>query len=112
MSISKDTLSQEALLRELFSGFIKIHILYHTGHRAFYGQELKDELEEHGYAISYGTLYPLLHKLCAGGYLARQDKVVDGRLRKYYSLCDSGRLVLEESRQKIRELASEVLEGE
>jgi len=67
-------MSSERLLREFFSGFVKIHILYHTGDRPFYGQELKEELEEHGYSISYGTLYPLLHKLCAGGYLTREDR--------------------------------------
>jgi len=110
MSILKIQTSSERLLRDFFSGFVKIHVLYHTGNRPFYGQELKDELEEHGYAISYGTLYPLLHKLCAGGYLAREDKVVDGKVRKYYSLAGTGREVLEEARRKLRELALEVLE--
>lgn len=110
MSISNKPTSSERLLREFFSGFVKIHVLYHTGDRPFYGQELKEELEEHGYSISYGSLYPLLHKLCAGGYLTREDKTIDGKVRKYYSLTETGREVLEEARQKLRELAMEVLE--
>lgn len=96
--------------KDLFSGFIKIHVLYHTGQRPFYGQELKEELEEHGYTISYGTLYPLLHALCDGGYLNRVDRVVDGKLRKYYGLTEEGAVALGEAKEKIRELVDEVME--
>jgi len=111
MSIKNNPTENERLLRDFFSGFVKIHVLYHTGHRPFYGQELKEELEEHGYSISYGTLYPLLHKLCDGGYLEREDRVVKGKVRKYYTLTRTGKEVLEEARYKLRELANEVLEG-
>jgi PadR family transcriptional regulator, regulatory protein PadR len=110
MAILKDHEKNERLLRDFFSGFVKIHVLYHTGHRPFYGQELKDELKEHGYSISYGTLYPLLHKLCAGGYLAREDRSVDGKVRKYYSLTAPGSQVLEDAKRKLRELVEEVLD--
>lgn len=110
MPLSIADITSTRLLGDFFSGFVKIHVLYHTGHRPFYGQELKEELEEHGYTISYGTLYPLLHKLCAGGYLEREEKTVDGKVRKYYSLTGSGREVLQEARRKLRELAEEVLE--
>ena len=68
------------IINDLFAGFIKIHILCHTGERAFFGQELKEELEEHGYKISYGTLYPLLAKLQAEGLLDREDKNVGGKI--------------------------------
>ena len=97
------------LEKDLFSGFIKIHILHHTGQRPFYGQELKDELEEHGYSIPYGTLYPLLHALCRRGYLDREDRIVGGRIRKYYRLTVTGAAALGEARSKIRELVDEVM---
>jgi DNA-binding PadR family transcriptional regulator len=97
------------LIRDFFLGFIKIHVLYHTAGRPFYGQELKEELEEHGYAISYGTLYPLLHRLCDGGYLARKDRTVGGKVRKYYSITPEGRSALDEARSKITELVQEVM---
>ena len=102
------------LEKDLFSGFIKIHVLHHTGIRPFYGQELKDELEEHGYSVPYGTLYPLLHALCRGGYLERENRIVDGRVRKYYRLTASGAAARGEARNKIRELTDEVMpmEGE
>jgi DNA-binding PadR family transcriptional regulator len=52
-----------------------------------------------------------LHSLEAAGYLAHEDRVVGGKVRKYYSLTDAGYRALEEARPKIRELVDEVLEG-
>lgn len=104
-------IARERLLRDLFSGFIRIHILFHCGQRPFFGGELREELEEHGYSVSWGTLYPLLHSLCAAGCLARQDRIVGGRVRKYYTLTPDGEETLKAAREKVRELAGEVMEG-
>jgi len=98
------------IYKDFYLGFIKIHILHHTGQRPFFGQELKEELEEHGYSLSYGTLYPILHSLCREGYLEREDQNVKGRIRKYYSLTEEGRKLLEEAKEKIREIIEEVME--
>jgi DNA-binding PadR family transcriptional regulator len=54
----------------------------------------------------------LLHSLEASGYLAREDRVVDGKVRKYYSITPNGEKALAEARQKIRELVDEMLEAE
>ncbi|NMC01995.1 MAG: PadR family transcriptional regulator, partial [Chloroflexi bacterium] len=51
-----------SLSRELFLGFVKAHILYHAGREAVYGLWLIEELARHGYELSPGTLYPILHK--------------------------------------------------
>ncbi len=98
------------MLRDFFLGFIKIHMLYHAAHEPIYGAAMIEELARHGYDLSPGTLYPLLHSLEKQGYLARQDRVVDGRVRKYYTITDEGRVALSEARQKIAELVHEVLE--
>ena len=98
--------------REFFLSFIKVHILYHAAKEPVFGVELVAELARHGYSISPGTLYPTLHRLEREGYLERDSKVVNGRVRKYYRTTDKGRQVLERSRQKIRELVAEVLEEE
>jgi PadR family transcriptional regulator PadR len=45
------------------------------------------------------------------GYLESFSKVVCGRVRKYYQATARGKLVLEQSREKIRELVTEVIEG-
>jgi len=96
--------------REFFLGFIKIHILYHASKEPIFGVEIAEELARHGYRVSPGTLYPTLHRLEKEGYLESFSKVVDGRVRKYYQATARGKLVLEQSKEKIRELVAEVIE--
>ncbi len=100
------------MLREFFLGFVKIHILYHAAQGPVYGAELAQELARHGYNLSPGTLYPTLHRLHEQGYLARESRVVGGRVRKYYTLTAKGRAALAEARRKIAELVAEVLEAQ
>jgi hypothetical protein len=47
--------------RDLYSGFIRLHILHHAVEGPVFGLEMAEELARHGYRISLGTLYPLLH---------------------------------------------------
>ena len=96
--------------REFFLGFIKIHILYHASKEPIFGVEIAEELARHGYSISPGTLYPVLHRLEKEGYMESSSKVVNGRVRKYYQATAQGKLVLEQSKKKIRELVTEVIE--
>ncbi len=96
--------------REFFLGFIKIHILYHASKEPIFGVEIAEELARHGYSVSPGTLYPVLHRLEKEGYLESNSKVVNGRMRKYYQATTEGELVLEQSKKKIRELVTEVIE--
>ena len=91
-------------------GFIKIHSLYHASQEPIFGVELAQELARHGYSISPGTLYPTLHRLEEEGYLQSSSKVINGRVRKYYQATAEGKLVLEQSKRKIRELVTEVIE--
>ena len=48
----------------------------------------------HGYEISPGTLYPILREMEQVGWLAREDRLVDGRVRKYYRATEAGRSAL------------------
>jgi len=98
------------MIRDFFLGFVKIHILHHAGHEPIYGVALIDELRRHGYVLGPGTLYPILHELEATGYLEREDRVVEGKVRKYYRLTEAGREALAEAKAKIAELVDEVLE--
>jgi DNA-binding PadR family transcriptional regulator len=99
----------EAVLRHFFLGFIKIHVLHHAGEAPVFGVALIAELRRHGYELSPGTLYPVLHQLEEAGYLSRLDRVVDGKTRKYYALTRSGRRALAAASEKMRELVGEVL---
>jgi PadR family transcriptional regulator, regulatory protein PadR len=101
-----------ALSRDLFLGFIKLHILHHAGLEPVYGLWLITELAQHGYRLSPGTLYPILHSLEAEGLLIVENRVVDGKIRKYYRLTDLGRAALDEGRAKAHELLDEISPGE
>jgi DNA-binding PadR family transcriptional regulator len=97
------------MVRNFFLGFIKIHILHHAAEEPLYGLALIAELRSHGYELSAGTLYPVLHSLEASGYLVHKDRVVDGKARKYYAITAKGRRALTDARHKIVELVDEVL---
>lgn len=99
------------MFRDFFLGFIKIHILYHATEEPIYGLAMMEELQRHGYEISAGTIYPILHGMEQEGWLAREERIVGGRIRKYYSATDDGRAALEDVKVKIRELVEEVLDG-
>ena len=101
---------QEQIMRKLFLGFIHIHILHHAKREPFYGLWMIEELKEHGYEISAGTLYPILHNLEKNGVLKVQDKNVEGKIRKYYSITSMGEEVLKEAREKAYELFKEIRE--
>ncbi len=95
--------------REVFLGFIRVHILHHAAQRPVYGLWLIEELAEHGYKMSPGTLYPILHTLAARGLLTSRERLAGGKIRKYYSTTRPGRKALTQMRRKLRELVSEVL---
>ena len=98
------------LFRDLMLGFVRVHVLYHASKGPIYGSGISAELETHGYRLSWGTLFPLLHSLESEGFLVRDERVVNGKVRKYYELTDLGRAALEEARHKALELVDEVME--
>ncbi|MRH45090.1 PadR family transcriptional regulator [Aquibacillus halophilus] len=99
---------EDRVLRKLFLGFIQIHILHHAKEHPIYGVWMVDELREHGYQISSGTLYPILHQMEADGLLMKQEQNVSGKIRKYYSTTDKGMETLKEARIKAYELFKEI----
>ncbi len=98
------------MIRDFFLGFIRIHILYHAARGPVYGLSITTELRRHGYEVSYGTLYPILHRLEAAGYLSKEERVVARKVRKYYTTTAAGNEALAAAKAKIRELTEEVLE--
>ncbi len=94
--------------RDLFLGFVKLHILYHAGQQPVYGLWLIDELARHGYELSPGTLYPLLHSLHQEGLLVSERRVVEGKMRRYYRLTAQGAEALRRGRERAIELLNEI----
>lgn len=101
---------QDRILRKFFLGFIQIHILHHAKKEPFYGAWMIEELSEHGYDMSPGTLYPLLHSMESSGLLQKEEKTVAGKIRKYYKITELGNDIMQEARKKAYELFNEIKE--
>jgi DNA-binding PadR family transcriptional regulator len=103
-------MANDELLRHFFGGFVRLHILYHADKEPICGVEMIEELERHGYTLSPGTLYPILHHLEEAGYVSCEEAVVAGRRRKNYRITKRGRKLLADAQHKLRELFAEVVE--
>lgn len=94
--------NDELAYRDLLSGLVRMHILFHASQEEVYGVWLIDELAHHGYRLSAGTLYPMLHKMVRDGYLTVRSER-DGRtVRKLYSATEKGRAGLAVARERVR----------
>jgi PadR family transcriptional regulator, regulatory protein PadR len=99
----------DQLDRQLFLGFVRTHILYHAAEGPICGVDITEELSHHGYRLSPGTLYPILHGLARLGYVRCASKVQQGRVRKYYEITAHGRWALGKAKEHLKELVKEVL---
>jgi PadR family transcriptional regulator PadR len=96
--------------QELLSGLIRIHILYHACKEPIFGLGMIEELQRHGYKMSAGTLYPMLHGLESRGLLRSQKIRLGRRSRRIYRATTSGRKALAQARTKVKLLLGELLE--
>ncbi len=99
---------QDSISRKLVLAFIEVHILYHAKIHPIYGAWMMAELKQHGYEISAGTLYPIFHNFEKTGLLSSEQKLVSGKMRKYYSITEQGISCLESAKEKIAELSKEI----
>jgi PadR family transcriptional regulator PadR len=98
--------------KELYSGMIRLHILHHAARGPVFGMWVIEELGRHGYKLSPGTLYPVLHGLERKGYLRSSEKREGRQLRRLYRVTPAGRRALEAAKVKVRELFGELFEEE
>ena len=96
--------------KELYSGLIRLHILHHAAEEAIFGIGITEELARHGYKLSAGTLYPLLHSLEAKGLLRSHEKRGGRSSRRLYRATPAGRRALAAAKEKVRELFGELFE--
>jgi len=94
----------------LYSGMIRLHVLYHACKGAIFGLEMIEELSRHGYQVGPGTLYPILHEMEARGWLRSERKLASGRIRRVYRATPSGRSALTAAKEKVMELFGELFE--
>jgi PadR family transcriptional regulator PadR len=93
----------------LYTGFIRLHLLHHACQQPIYGLAMIEELARHGYRLSAGTMYPLLHGLEAKGYLVSTAERDGSAARRVYRATPAGRRALAAAKSKVRELFGELL---
>ncbi len=88
---NKETL--ENIVLELRRGVIALAALSQLESEQ-YGYSLLNRLAEQGLEVDQGTLYPLLRRLEAQGYLQSSWKIEESRPRRYYVLNAEGKKLL------------------
>jgi len=106
VSISKDDSDD----RDLYAGLIRLHILHHATVEPVFGSWITEELARHGYHLSAGTLYPLLHDLERRGYLRSNIEHAGRRSRRMYRATPRGRRALFAAKGRVQELFGELFE--
>ena len=97
------------IMQSFWQGILRFFILQQAGQSPIYGGRLKKLLQECGYEISPGSLYPLLHALEKANLLHSRVKIFKGRARKYYDITDQGRVLLAELQADLAVIMSRVL---
>lgn len=91
--------------KELIKGSLKSIVLKLLAeNNRMYGYEITQKVEElsHGkIKLTYGALYPILHKLENDGAVVTEPEVVNNRNRIYYKLTEKGNA---SAKERIKEL--------
>jgi PadR family transcriptional regulator, regulatory protein PadR len=98
--------------RFLYAGLIRLHVLHHAIKEPVYGLAMIEELGRHGYKLSAGTLYPILHGLEERGYLVSTEERVGNAIRRVYRATTAGKKALAAAKVKVRELFGELFDDE
>ena len=75
----------------LLPGLIRLHVLHHAVKEPVYGLAMIQELRRHGYELSAGTLYPILHGLEQKGLLTSAVERSGSTARRVYRATAAGR---------------------
>lgn len=98
--------------KSLFGGLIRLHILHHAVRGDIYGQWIMEELGRHGYRLSAGTLYPVLHGMEQAGYLVSTPERRGSATRRLYRATSAGAEALTAAKARLRELFGELFEDD
>src|SRR5438270_13828219 len=96
---------------DLLTGFIRLHVLHRAAEQEIYGHWMMNELAHHGYRLSPGTLYPMLHTMERKGYLTSRLRR-EGRIaRRLYKATKLGKQGLALAKVRIREFTGEAMKS-
>ena len=96
-------------IQELRRGGIVIAVLGMLPEKK-YGYQLLREMDEAGFSISSDTLYPLLRRLEEQETIDSEWIIDSSRPRKYYSINDNGRYLLQELEKEWENINNRIME--
>jgi len=98
--------------KELVKGSLKSIVLKLLAeNNRMYGYEITKEVErlsEGKIKLTYGALYPILHKLEKEGVVVTESKVVNNRNRIYYRLTEKGNTTAKERINELEEFVQTI----
>jgi len=96
--------------RFVCSGLVRLHVLREAARGPIFGAAMMEELERHGFRLSAGTLYPLLHALERRGLLTSDVRDVGPASRRVYWATERGQEALAAAAGPVSDLYNELLE--
>src|SRR5712691_6709880 len=96
--------------QDLYSGLVRIHVLFHACEGPIFGLGMIEELRRHGYRLSPGTVYPLLRSLEKKELLKSREVRAARWLRREYRATAAGRQAVLVAKERVRELFGEIFE--
>ena len=98
--------------KELVKGSLKSIVLKLLAeNNRMYGYEITQKVEklsEGKIKMTYGALYPILHKLEKDGVVVTESKVVNNRNRIYYRLTEKGNTTAKERIKELEEFVQTI----
>ena len=80
--------------------------------KRLYGYEITQlvkEISEGKIELTFGALYPILHKLEQEGVVKTESEVINNRNRIYYSLTDTGKQTAKERIAELEEFVNTIM---
>ncbi|SFF57450.1 transcriptional regulator, PadR family [Halobacillus alkaliphilus] len=82
---------------QLRKGTFELAILLLLKNDAMYGYQITKKLQEDSsFPIADGSIYPILRRMSANGWISSFKEEHEGRSRKYYYLTDAGKEISED----------------
>lgn len=93
--------------KELLKGSLRSIVLkLLSENNRMYGYEITQKVEELTQGkikLTFGALYPILHKLETDGAVVTESEIMNGRVRIYYKLTKTGKGIAKEKVQELHD---------
>ncbi|MCW3478942.1 PadR family transcriptional regulator [Neisseriaceae bacterium JH1-16] len=90
--------------KDLYGSLICLQIFHHVAEGPIFGLEFIENLRRHGYEMSRGMPYSMLHGQAKKGYLASRQECSGRQARHVYDITEPGRVAPAEAKTKVKEL--------